>query len=147
MYLFGNSETTDHMWYSGQFVVDFMVWLPLGLLGYINHDSEFLKILWMIKIYRIKVPLQILNKDYYGPILKNLQEKKIQQVLNDHTKCDDTCVDHLDIHRNQYISALITLIRLVIEFQLTAVYVGVVFLYASQYIHSHVFIQGNVLEY
>lgn len=63
----------DKVWrnyFFNQFLIDFIVFLPLGMLGNIRPELSALRLLWFIKLQRIHSFLEIIDEKFYNPILR-----------------------------------------------------------------------------
>ena len=58
------------------FGYDLFILLPWGFLGSISDSTRFLRILWIIKIVRVKKLTKILDQKYVNPILRKIKNDK-----------------------------------------------------------------------
>lgn len=72
----------------GDFAYDLFILIPWGLLGLIPK-WEFLKILHLIKIVRIRRLTEILDQKFINPILRSMKANKTARILQDSHKRDD----------------------------------------------------------
>ena len=59
---------------NGPFLTDTLILIPFGLIGHINTSYKNWKILWSIKVIRIKSMITILDLNKIKPLIRKFRE-------------------------------------------------------------------------
>lgn len=71
-----NFHKISKRYFETDFGYDLFILLPWGFLGSISDSTRFLRILWIIKIVRVKKLTKILDQKYVNPILRKIKNDK-----------------------------------------------------------------------
>lgn len=95
------------------FIRDFLVFLPLGLLGELDEKVSFLKFLYLIKLRRMLQFFSVLDIKFYNPILRKIYEKKVEMIINDEKK-EDMFEDHVALNIRILVSLWMKVFKIIV---------------------------------
>ena len=86
----------DRVWrhyLQGEFIIDIIILLPFGLVGSIHEDLSPFRLLWFLKLYRIKSTFDIVDGKFYNPILRKYHQNRLDGIIADEERSISTSKD------------------------------------------------------